>query len=319
MASSRFQRKPESDQAFQKLVALLQSFGEVDESIENLPIVDGREMLLVAFSSQQYFESKGYYWFALAKGKYQRLAAWQKDHAWIVLLCGTENRFFIPYREVETLIAQMPPNRQDGRWDLYIRFEAGRAYFGVTRLKNHVDATSQWDKFEQLWNNPEIAEAYVDDAVSIPDALPPASRQVTQIVRAIRDTNQSKYVKQLYDYRCQICDWTAFSPLLKNHWYCEAHHLQPLAKRYGGPDHASNIVALCPNHHCMMDLGILAIDPASLGIITTAIKDTSWRDSLLVKSQHGLNPVYLKFHLSQIYVGSELQLERPIPSGDVNL
>lgn len=178
-------------------------------------MVDGREMLLAAFNSQAYFESKGYYWFSLAKTKYERLRSQQKDHAWVVLLCGETSQFFIPFQEVELLVSKMPPNRRDGRWDLYIRFEGRRAYFGVTRLKNHIDATSQKGRFEQLWSNPGVAEAYADEAVIIPDALPPASREMVQVLRTIRDTNQSRYVKQLYDFRCQVCEWTAFSPKLK--------------------------------------------------------------------------------------------------------
>ena len=302
MTLSKSGRKPESAIAFQQLVKSLQRFGEVDELTENLFLVDGREMLLAAFSSQTYFEAKGYYWFSLAKTKYERLRNQQKDHAWVVLLCGETSQFFIPLQEVEVLVAKMPPNRQDGRWDLYIRFENERAYFGVTRLKNHVDATSQKDRFAQIWRNPGVAEAYADEAVLIPDALPPAGREMVQVLRAIRDTNQSRYVKQLYDFRCQVCDWTAFSPNLKNLWYCEAHHLQPLAKRYGGPDHVSNILALCPNHHCMMDLGIMAIDPSSLEILSLTPNESARRERLLVQKQHGLNPVFLQFHLSHIYI-----------------
>lgn len=302
MTSSKSGRTPKSAFAFQQLVKSLQRFGEVEELTENLFMVDGREMLLAAFNSQAYFESKGYYWFSLAKTKYERLRSQQKDHAWVVLLCGETSQFFIPFQEVELLVSKMPPNRQDGRWDLYIRFEEGRAYFGVTRLRNHVDATSQMDRFEQLWRNPGVAEAYADEAVVIPDALPPADRELVQVLRTIRDTSQSRYVKQLYDYRCQVCEWTAFSPKLKNQWYCEAHHLQPLAKRYGGPDHASNIVALCPNHHCMMDLGIMAIEPRSLKIVSIAPSEPSWRESLLVQKQHGLNPSFLHFHFSHIYI-----------------
>lgn len=302
MTSRRSGRTPESAAAVQELVSSLERFGEVDEFAENLFVVDGREMLLAAYSSQAYYTSKGYYWFSLAKTKYQRLLEWSKDHAWIVLICGGQNRFFIPLGEVEALISQMPPNRRDGRWDLYIRYEAGRAYFGVTHITNHVDATSQRDRFEQLWNNPEITESFADEAVAIPDTLPPVGRETVQVVRAIRDTRESRYVKQIYEYRCQVCDWTAVSPRLRNPRYCEAHHLQPLARRYGGPDHASNILALCPNHHCMMDLGIMAIEPQSLHILSPTHQESNRRDILFVKQSHGLNSVYLQYHFSQIYI-----------------
>lgn len=304
MMSSKSSRRPESIVAFQQLVKSLQRFGEVEELTENLFMVDGREILLAAFNSQAYFESKGYYWVSLAKTKYERLRSQQKGHAWVVLLCGETSQFFIPFQEVELLVSKMPPNRRDGRWDLYIRFEGGRAYLGVTRLKNHIDATSQMGRFEQLWSSPGVAEVYTDEAVIIPDALPPASREMVQVLRTVRDTNQSRYVKQLYDFRCQVCEWTAFSPKIKNQWYCEAHHLQPLAKRYGGPDHASNIVALCPNHHCIMDLWIMAVEPASLKIVSIAPSEPSWRETLLVQKQHGLNPIFLQFHFSHIYVHS---------------
>lgn len=302
MTSRKSGRTPESAAAFQELVSSLQRFGEVKELTENLFVIDGREILLAAFNSQAYYDSKGYYWFSLAKTKYLRLLEWQKDRAWIVLICGDQNRFFIPLGEVAALVSRMPPNRQDGRWDLYIRFEAGRAYFGVTHITNHIDATSQMDRFEQLWSNPEITETFADEAVTIPDTLPSVDRETIQVVRAIRDTRESRYVKQIYDYRCQVCDWTAFSPRLRNPWYCEAHHLQPLARRYGGPDHASNILALCPNHHCLMDLGIMAIEPTSLRILSNTQRDANWRDTLLVKDRHGLNPVYLQYHLSRIYM-----------------
>lgn len=315
MTPSKSGRKPESAIAFQELVKSLQRFGEVTELMENLFVVDGRELLLGAFCSQSYYESKGYFWFSLAKTKFERLQDWQKDHAWVVLICGGTSQFFISLREVEALVSKMPPNRRDGRWDLYIRFEAGRAYFGVTRLKNHVDATSQMGRFEQVWSKPGVAETYADEAVVIPDALPPANHETVQMLRAIRDTSQSRYVKQLYEYRCQVCDWTVFSPRLKNQWYCEAHHLQPLAKRYGGPDHPSNILALCPNHHCMMDLGIMAIEPKSLKVLTLTPSESSWREVLLVRKQHGLNPVFLQFHFAHIYAPGATIAEETISEG----
>ena len=108
----------------------------------------------------------------------------------------------------------------------------------------------------------------MDEAIYIPDSLPEPDRKSGHVLRVVRDTQESKFVKELYEYKCQICGWTTYSPRLKSLWYCEAHHVQPLGKKYKGPDHKSNIIALCPTHHCMMDLGVVAIEPSNLEVLS---------------------------------------------------
>jgi predicted restriction endonuclease len=53
------------------------------------------------------------------------------------------------------------------------------------------------------------------------------------VLRVVRDTAQSKFVKELYNYRCQVCEKTIYAPRLKSLWYCEAHHLKPLEGNIG--------------------------------------------------------------------------------------
>ena len=167
-----------------------------------------------------------------------------------------------------------------------------------------LDVTEQLHHFEQIWETPAIEEAYVDEAIYIPDSLPEPDRKTGRIVRVVRDTTQSKRVKQLYAYKCQICGWTIYSPRLKSHYYCEAHHVQPLGKKYKGPDHVSNILALCPMHHCMMDLGVLAIDPKKLEIIAADNHEPAVGNILMLHREHHLNQKYLKFHMDFIYTGN---------------
>jgi len=301
-------RTPQSIEAVQALATFLEKFGDIKEEGENILLVDGREKLLVSFSSQDYFERKGYYWFSLAKTKYLQLVNWKEQHAWMVLLCGSQGRYFIPMGQVKGLLEAMPSNRRDGRWDLYIRFDNENAYFGVTRIENQLDVTHQLQHFEQLWQAPSVVEEFVDEAIYIPDSLPEPDRKMGNIVRVVRDTSQSKLVKQLYSYKCQICGWTAYSKRLKNLWYCEAHHVQPLGKKFGGPDHSSNILALCPTHHCMMDLGILAVNPANLRMLSTNLQEPSIGQMLTLKKEHGLNQKYLKFHLDNIYLETSSEI-----------
>lgn len=297
-------RTQQSADAIQRLVDYLERFGEVKETEESLFVVDNREAILVSFSAQAYFERKGYYWFSLAKTKYAQLLLWSEDHVWVVLICGTHGRYFIPFGQVKDLVRQMPPNRRDGRWDLYIRLESDRAYFGVTHIQNHLDVTGQLHYFEQMWERPEVEEEYLDEAVYIPDSLPSPDRKTGRVLRVVRDTAQSRIVKELYSYQCQVCGWTVYSPLLKSHWYCEAHHVQPLSRRYNGPDHRSNILALCPTHHCMMDLGVLAVEPDSLKILSSNANTPESGERLTLHCKHGLNQKYLRFHLENIYLAA---------------
>jgi hypothetical protein len=90
-----------------------------------------------------------------------------------VLICGTQGRYFVPIGQIKSLLTRIPSNRNDGRWDLYIRFEDNRAYFGVTRLVNHLDVTEQLQHFEQIWEKPEIEEVFVSEAIYIPDSSSP--------------------------------------------------------------------------------------------------------------------------------------------------
>ncbi len=306
-------RTEESRAAIQELATFLERFGEVKEASENILIIDGREAVLVAFNSQSYYQRKGYYWFSLAKTKYHQMLKWNEDHSWMVLICGSQGRYFIPLGQVKSLLSRMPSNRRDGRWDLYIRLEGEQAYFGVTEIRNHLDVTEQLHHFEQIWGKPNVEEVYVDEAVYIPDSLPEPNRKTGNVVRVVRDTAQSRIVKELYSYKCQICGWVAYSPRLKNTWYCEAHHVQPLGKKYKGPDHISNILALCPTHHCLMDLGVLAIEPSSLKVLVNSRQQESSEGSVLtLRREHGLNQKYLRFHFDNIYIGDHHSGEIPL-------
>jgi predicted restriction endonuclease len=42
-------------------------------------------------------------------------------------------------------------------------------------------------------------------------------------------------------------------------FYSEAAHIRPLGKPYDGPDKASNMLVLCPNHHLQFDRGIIRL------------------------------------------------------------
>ena len=52
----------------------------------------------------------------------------------------------------------------------------------------------------------------------------------------------------------------------------------------------------------MMDLGVLAIAPSSLEVLSINPQEASKGNRLTLRREHGLNKKYLKFHFDNIYV-----------------
>ena len=68
----------------------------------------------------------------------------------------------------------------------------------------------------------------------------------------IRDQGLPKTVKQMYEYRCQVCNTRLESG---NYWYAEAAHIRALGSPHNGADTLENILCRCPNHHKLFDIG----------------------------------------------------------------
>lgn len=68
-----------------------------------------------------------------------------------------------------------------------------------------------------------------------------------------RDQTLPRYLKELYQSKCQICASVPFNGLLGD--VSEAHHIEWLCR--GGQDTIDNMILLCPNHHA----AIHASDP----------------------------------------------------------
>ncbi|BDX08550.1 HNH endonuclease [Planctobacterium marinum] len=76
------------------------------------------------------------------------------------------------------------------------------------------------------------------------------SRKETLVSRIIRNTKMSQNVKTIYENTCQVC---GIRLITSNGPYSEGAHIIPLGKPHNGPDHESNILCLCPNHHVLLD------------------------------------------------------------------
>jgi hypothetical protein len=135
-----------------------------------------------------------------------------------------------------------------------------------------------------LWSAPpqtnDLATPLAADAAD-PDG---PERAETTTYRILRDTKKAREIKRSYGYRCQICNATID---LNGRPYSEAHHIKPLGNPHNGPDHPSNIISVCPNHHVMLDYFAIELDMARLTL----------------HPPHQLNPEYVAYHNAQYHKG----------------
>jgi HNH endonuclease len=78
-----------------------------------------------------------------------------------------------------------------------------------------------------------------------------------QVGKLKRDIGLVRALKALYDNKCQICGFQIVRP--DGHYYSEAAHVEPISTRKAGVDTPGNILILCPNHHKMLDYGLVTI------------------------------------------------------------
>ncbi len=82
------------------------------------------------------------------------------------------------------------------------------------------------------------------------------TRVEASILRIVRSTAIANYVKRAHDFCCQVCGIRLETPTGA---YAEAAHIRGLGRPHNGPDIASNVLCLCPNHHTLFDFGMLTI------------------------------------------------------------
>jgi len=89
-----------------------------------------------------------------------------------------------------------------------------------------------------------------------------SERTLQETYRILRDTKLAREVKLANNYRCQICNKTI--QLTDGLSYAEAHHVKPLGSPHNGPDIRGNILCVCPNHHVLLDYGVIKLNREDL-------------------------------------------------------
>ena len=122
----------------------------------------------------------------------------------------------------------------------------------------------------------------------------PADRVNVSIRRIIRDSKLSIYLKELYQHKCQICGFRI--DLSNRQPYSETHHIRPLGEPHNGPDTIENMIVLCPNHHAMMDLGVIAIDPDKMTVV-----GCNKSNKITLHDDYIISREFLQYHLDKVF------------------
>ncbi|MGF9740076.1 HNH endonuclease [Priestia megaterium] len=120
------------------------------------------------------------------------------------------------------------------------------------------------------------------------------------INRLIRDTTKVKVLKKKYDNICQICNEQI--TLIKEVKYSEVHHIQPFNMQHKGVDDFHNMIVLCPNHHKLFDLGIIALDPENHDRVLHLDEQNSLHNKLLLATKHKLSSTCVRYHYENIFL-----------------
>ena len=169
--------------------------------------------------------------------------------------------------------------------------EEGYRYDGLFRVESYWQERGRSGhlvyrfRLEQLPTPPEIETAA--PTISAPLGSSETLRRTASVVRVVRDTAVSRWVKALYKNQCQVCGDIV---RVQGGTYSEGAHIKPLGNPHNGPDQIENVLCLCPNHHVMLDRGGLSIadDLSLMGL----------RGALIVKPAHCIDRRFLQYHRS---------------------
>lgn len=208
------------------------------------------------------------------------MATWASDITQALTILGGVARLADIYEEVKKIRPQPHPESLDaiirGTIEQHssdsAKFSGKDLFFSVKGLGSGV-----WGLRSAAKETPKAID--INDLVG--NETP--ERVVQETYRVLRDTQLARELKLLHNNRCQICGESISLP--NGEHYSEAHHIKPLGKPHNGPDVASNIVVLCPNHHVMLDYGVIELRASAIRM----------------HPNHHIGGEYVEYHNNQIY------------------
>lgn len=121
------------------------------------------------------------------------------------------------------------------------------------------------------------------------------SRTEVTTSRIKRNTSISENLKEIYEYKCQICDIFLNQPGTER-GICIGAHIKPIGKPHEGPDAIENMLCLCPNHHDQFDKHSFTIDSQNMKII--GLEGYTGKQ-LNVNKKHRIDKDFVDYHKKQ--------------------
>lgn len=142
-------------------------------------------------------------------------------------------------------------------------------------------------------------DIYIDDEADI-------ETNISILERRLRNSSKVKRIKQIYSNKCQICGESII--LLKELKYSEVHHIHPLGGAHKGADEIHNMLVLCPNHHVLFDLGVIAIDPINSKSLLHVEKSNPLNGKEIIV-KHNISKTCIRYHYQNIFLPLTKELE----------
>ena len=161
------------------------------------------------------------------------------------------------------------------------------------RTKTSADNTRRSDPLPNAATRRENAKRKKPADLS----LTVVQRAYAEAQRQVRNRQHAEWVKGLYEDRCAICGVAlTIDPTGKT--YSEAGHVKPVGDPFQGPDHLTNILPFCPNHHKAFDRGGVWIHPnQGVPIVRSATDETGFDGRRLeLVAEHGFAVEFAEWH-----------------------
>jgi len=118
----------------------------------------------------------------------------------------------------------------------------------------------------------------------------------------VRNRKLVSRIKQAHNYRCQICGLSITKGVSPIEYYCEVHHLKPMAEdSEENQDVEGNLIVVCPNHHIEFQCKVIAINPEDQETIIHALGDENPFHGKPIngKEFHNIDYEFLKYHFQK--------------------
>lgn len=164
--------------------------------------------------------------------------------------------------------------------------------------KYNSDISVGFDFFNKASSLTELNKESLDlHANDGDEAIPDTFMTISEKKKRNRKIVQE--LKNLYINKCQICG--EFIDMGKGLKYSEVHHIHPIGKEHNGADNKYNMIVLCPNHHKMFDLGILAINPVDCRSVVHIDKNNILNNKE-IEFKHLVAETNIRYHYEHIFL-----------------